>query len=240
MGFFRKLFTTATVQRFPEFSEFTDAIDGLLGSGVAIMENDMQGFGEALKRFCNSQAAGIKAQLEAVYEGGNCQARAMRHFFRDAKAMRDSLKPIRLKNSELVEQKAAVQAAQDKAKASRAAVGKAEDALSRAERKGNQVEVRSWTAKLEAARRKADEDESAVDAKQAAFHEFQARYPAEFIDLFATTVMRAVNAKLVELAELEEAGRAILDASGRFEKYEDSTLERMRKRLDELDAIISE
>jgi hypothetical protein len=240
MAFFRKLFTTATVQRFPQFSEFTDAIDALITSGVAIIENDMAGFGDPLKRFCNSQAPDVKKQLEAVHDAGNRQARAMRHFFRDAKGMREGLEPVRLKNDELVTQKAALQASHDQSKASRAAVAKADDALSRADRKGNQVEVRSCLAKLEAARQKAEEDERAAEAKQAEFDQFQARYPNEFINIFATKVMPAVDAKLVELAELEEIGELILDASARFDSYEDSSLERMKKRLEELDAIINE
>jgi hypothetical protein len=54
------------------------------------------------------------------------------------------------------------------------------------------------------------------------FNSFQARYPAEFIDVFAEHVARAVDAKLVALAELEEAGQAILDALERFQSRNES------------------
>jgi hypothetical protein len=138
----------------------------------------------------------------------------MRDVFRDAKAMRHSAE----------EQRTWWQ------KGSRAAVGKgkAEDALSRAEgqtRRGEELhgEARGGSRK--------------ADARQTEFDEFQAR---AFIDMSAKHVVRAADAKLVELAELEDAGQAVLDRSGRFENYEEGTIERMRKRLEGLNSIVNE
>jgi hypothetical protein len=58
---------------------FTDAVDSLLASGVAIVESDTDGF----KPFCNSQSA----QLEVVHDASNRQVRAMRRFFCDTKVL---------------------------------------------------------------------------------------------------------------------------------------------------------
>jgi hypothetical protein len=239
MAFFRKLFTTV-LNRFPEFTDFLDAIQAIQSSGLGIIENSMAAFGEEFKRFANSQFPDAKANLEMIQENGNRQARAMRHLFLGTKTLKDDLEPIRRKNQEFLGRQAELKSAKDLVKSSRAAVGKAEEGLQRAERKGNQVDVRQAKAKVEQAIQKAGADEKAAEEAQASFDVYKQEYPIDFVDQLAILLEPAIDAKLEELNEVALAAQGIIEAAGKFTDYEDASIGRMRKRLDELDAIVIE
>jgi hypothetical protein len=239
MAFFRKLFTTV-LNRFPEFADFTAAIDAIQAAGVGIIENDMAAFGDEFKRFANSQFPDVKANLDVIRENGNRQTRAMRHLFLGTKALKEDLEPVRAKNQEFLNRQAELQRVRDVAKASRAAVAKADEGLQRAERKGNQVDIRQANLRVDQATQKADADEKAADDAQILFDAYKREYPLDFIDQFATLLEPAIDAKLEELGEVALAAQGIIEAAGKFTDYEDASIARMRKRLEELDAIVIE
>jgi hypothetical protein len=237
MSFFRNLFSTV-VNKFPEYSDFLASVESLRASGATIIESDMNAFSPEFDRFAKSQPAEVQVHLASIKSAGDTQARAMRHFWGGTGKLPSDLDQLRLKNLNYQNKEREVQAARSLAQASRAAVPKAQEALDRAERKGNQAEVRRLVDRLEEAKAKADSDEAAAAAADESWADFQKRYPAEFSDLLGSILEPVVDAKLEELRELEGAADTFIEAAQHFEFFDDPSNARLRQRLEELNAIV--
>jgi predicted RNase H-like nuclease (RuvC/YqgF family) len=239
MSFFRNLFSSVTT-KFPEYPEFVTSVDALRVSGASVIDSTMSAFSDDFSRFVASQPGSLKPGLETVKKAGDDQARSMRHLWNDLSKLSADLDCLRVKNLEFQAKQKEIEAVRERAKASVAAVPKAQEALDRAERRGNQAEIKRLADRLEQAKKTAEEDEAAAAAGEAAWEEFQKRYPPEFTDLVSATLEPAVDAKLKELDALGVAAESFLEAAEGFEDFDDPALEGLRKRLEELNSIVVE
>jgi predicted nucleic acid-binding Zn-ribbon protein len=240
MAFFRTLFNAATPNKFPEFTEFLNSVDNLRAVGSSIIEETMIAFSDPFLRFAASQSSEMRLTLESIKEAGDSQTHAMRHLWNELTKLPADLGSLRAKNLEFQTKQRELEAAKELAKASRAAVPKTQEALDRAERKGNQAEIHRLVERLEQAKQKANEDEAAAESSVAAFEEFQAKYPGEFTDLVSSMLGAVADTKIRELDALSSAADAFIEASGKFHESEDPAIERLQKRIEELDAALLE
>jgi hypothetical protein len=239
MSYLRKVFSSV-VGKFPEFNDFLSSVESLRTAATVVIESDMAGFGDEFEHFAKSQPPVIQAQLKAIKSSGDDQCRAMRHLWKECATLPSDLDSFRAKNAEFHAKKRELEAARELAQGSRTTAVKTQEALDRAERKGNQSDIKKLVDRLEQAKKKADDDEAAASAAEENWREFEQRYPGEFADLVSRTLEPVVDRKVVELKSLAGIADAVLEAAGKFEYFDDPSNEHLRQKIEELNAIVVE
>jgi hypothetical protein len=241
MAFLRKVFSSVVAKlQFPEYNDLLASIQTLRAVASTVIESDMAGFGKEFECFANSQPPAIKAQLLAIKTAGDEQSEAMRVLWTECGSLPADLDCLRAKNQEFQARQRELEAARELAKASRSTAVKTQDALDRAERKGNQLEVKKLVDSLEQAKKKADDDEAAASAAEDRWKEYELAYPAQFADLVSATLAPVIDRKIHELQRLTALADDIVDAAGKFEYFDDPSNANFKARIQELEAFVIE
>ena len=233
---FRSLFKG----KFPEHTELEGALENLRGHGLKIIDRDTKGFSGSFDHFAESQASSVRPGLSQISEHGKEQVSSMKTLFTAASGLPLEIGSLKDMNLDMQKRLNEVHSAQNQAQKSKTEYEKANSALEMARARSNPGEIAKWEAKSDSAKFKAEQDERLAEEKQAGFEKYQQNYRFDFVHNLAASLSTAVDAKLKELSELSAIADKIISSAATIDDYEDGSIARHKKRLEDLEAELAQ
>jgi hypothetical protein len=230
MSFFSKF------RRFPEFHAVIASLAALSKAETSIIEGHTRAFGEEFRRYATSQKGSFVESLNALCKAGTEQVKIEKDTWSGLQNLPQDLQPLLKQEEEIAQWRQLYVNLNEVAVKSRAAADKAEIAFQKSSGAGR---ANAETA-LSRAKRKAEADESSAQDQKTALEKKEVPFQETFLESFVKPFVAAVELRYKAAENLLALAGEYETAAEGIEVFEDPTIERFEKRLEDLRQVVVE
>jgi hypothetical protein len=228
MNFFSKL------RRFPEFHAVIASLSSLSKAEATIIEGQMRAFGDEFRRYASSQKEGFVDALNGICTAGTEQVKIERETLSNAQALPRDLQPLLALEADIAQWRQLSHNFDETAAKSRAAADKADAALQKAIGSSRQKAEQTCSA----AKRKAETDESSAADQKAALDKREEPFRRKFLESFVTPLAASIEVRYKSAERVLALTNEFQSAADQIALFEDPMIERLQKRLEDLNQVV--
>ena len=152
----------------------------------------------------------------------------------------NDMQPLLQQEMEINKWRELCKQAQDLAKKSREDANRKEAAYNRAKVSGKQSDILKAETAYSAAQRKAEDDTNSANDQKKSLDEKEGPYKEQFLQSFVTPMTAVINLRIQEAEKLLQLTNQLDQAVDKVQDFHDESVDRYKKRYQQLNAVVVE